>query len=315
MSFERRISLVLDYPGSIVAERSEGLALILRRLLAHSKEAFVLERGIHDHALARGVPEPVYRNVVSLLLPNVAHRHTDSVPRVVEANVSPTDETATELADLFTTLDAPAMRHSRAAMLVDLLYSDLDAGNYSMVIRALVESVEQSTAAGQADTVLRTLEEFVAQRLELGAHTFGRKSVLESALQRCATDETIALLRQELSRRPAHRRTEIVRLFGWLGERGRKALVDLARRSFEARTRPRWKCSPSATRRSSRISASCCPDLPLPDLNVALRTLLQLDHPLLSNQIRALTVHTNPQVRRTLCAPSGRLRAGPAPAW
>ncbi len=32
MTFERRISLVLDYPGSIVAERSEGLALILRRL-------------------------------------------------------------------------------------------------------------------------------------------------------------------------------------------------------------------------------------------------------------------------------------------
>ncbi len=107
-------------------------------------------------------------------------------------------------------------------MLVDLLYGELDAGNYSMIVRALVESVEQSAAAGEVDSVLRVLEEFVAQRLELGTHTLGRKSVIESALQRCASDEVIALIRQEMSRLPPLKRREVVRLLGWLGERGRR---------------------------------------------------------------------------------------------
>ena len=39
MPFERRLSVLLDYPGSLVDEQPEGLTLILQRLLSHSKEA------------------------------------------------------------------------------------------------------------------------------------------------------------------------------------------------------------------------------------------------------------------------------------
>ncbi len=300
MAFDRRISLVLDYPGSIVSERSEGLALILRRLLAHSKDAFALERGIHDHALARGVPEPVYRNVVSLLLPDVAHRHTDSVPRVVEANVSPESGPHAELAGLFTTLEAPALRRGRAAMLLDLLYADLDAANYSMIVRALVESVEQNAAGGDPQAVSAR-----AGGIRRPAH---RPRGPNLGAKRCPRKRPAALCERRGHRlAPAGneppsllRAGDIIRLFGWLAEPGHKALLDLARRSFEAESRDAFQVLAEMDAPDFLHLRQLLAELPVPDLDAALRTLLQLAHPLLSQQIGALAVHANPQVRRTL---------------
>jgi hypothetical protein len=62
------VSLVLDHPDSIQAERSAGLAVALQRIAATPERQEEVEALLHEAALSRGVPEEVYQNVVGLLM-------------------------------------------------------------------------------------------------------------------------------------------------------------------------------------------------------------------------------------------------------
>ena len=193
-----------------------------------------------------------------------------------------------------------ALRQTRLTMLLDLLHAEVDTNQYATVVKLLTEQVERGTArerhrdAGPGAGAPR------GGGGRAGNRNLGRKAILESALSRSAQGDVIAALQQELMQRPPARRRELMRLLGVLGDQGRNALVNLARRTYEvdsqAAVRELAECDAPGYAHLRRLLA----ELPVGELETSLRTLFQVGHPLLPSQIAGLVSHTNPEVRKAV---------------
>jgi len=283
MTFGRRIALVLDYPGCIASERSEGLARVLQRLLADSEEAAPLERALHDRALAQGIDEQLYRNVVGSLLPSLTGpRPKGGVLTLGGGRAVQDTALAAESAHLLATLEPRRLRRSRAFMLLDMLDTKAGASHYGMVMKTIVGVLQASAREGDAELVISMLERLL-QEEGVRRDDPSRLAVVKNALLGSVDQDMMSLLLRELDGRTPEARSGLLRLLGQLGETGHEALLNWARRirsqdSGEAlEALARTDVPPFAGFRQALLG------LPLIELETALRLLLpRLEPPLMA---------------------------------
>lgn len=235
MEIPQCVAMVLEYPGAIAAERSEGLARILGRVMSDPLCFPEIARLLLEEAIRAGIPEEVYRNVVGPVMPQVA-------PPGVEPGIEPGDIAAVaggpreELADLLKVLTPAATRRSYADTLLGMLELDLNASQYGTVMRALLALV--GLCAEEHDTELlvgvveRLYEEVTEERSP------GRRAMATSAITRSGNPEVVRYITEELQHSPAARQERLLALLPYLGEAGRRSLCSLAGRTAEVISKP-----------------------------------------------------------------------------
>ncbi len=302
MDLERCVSLILDCPGAIVTERSEGLALALRRILADTERATGLARELHQQALARGVSEDVYRNVVGMLMPDLAKlARTDGMWRLLDGGEESlrAEDPKRELADLMETSSTPAVRRSRALMLLDLLEAEMSASQYGSVITGLLDMAERCARHGESELLLRVLERLQREAGD-AARSSGQRAVAANALGRSATKQVISAMVREWERGSEERRGRVLGLLGQLGEEGMGVLVTLARRTHEIGFAEALRVfvrhdDPSLSHLRQLLS-----ELPLRDLQLALRALVNTGDPVTLAPLSTLLAHLATEARMAL---------------
>jgi len=233
------VSLVLDHPDSIQAEKSAGLAVALRRIMADAGRRAEIEALLHERALAGGVSEEVYQNVVGLLVSRVS-----GVARTEPTNVMSNSraEDATErdpvggeqdLQDLMATMEPQAVRWSRLQMLGEVLHTELTVRQYGTVISLLTKAAEECSALGDADGLLSVLSSLRQEARQGSDQDASRRVVAGSALARAGSEETITCLISLFEDASAEARREVIAALGLLGESGMDALVKIAETGAE----------------------------------------------------------------------------------
>ena len=302
MELERCVSLILDYPGAIATERSEGLSLALRRILADTARAAGLERELHQQALARNISEEVYRNVVGILRPDLAKlARTDGRWRLLDGGEESlrAEDPKRELADLMETNSTLAVRRSRALMLLDLLEAEMSASQYGSVVKGLLEMVERCARHGEGELVIGLLERLQREAADAG-HNSGRRAVAANAVGRSATKQVISTVVREWERGAEERRGRVVRLLGRLGEEGLGALTTLARRPQEIGFAEALRALVRHDDPSLSHLCQLLAELPLTDLQSALQALVSSGDPVVLTQLGALVALSAAEPKRVL---------------
>ena len=118
----------------------------------------------HDRAIAQGVPEEVYRNVVGLLMPDPREAATHRRGPVCGPGQRGAKE-ATFAFDFARLLDSlapgPGPARPRAYMLLDMLNMDLIGNHYPVVVNTVLETLRASTREGNVELLLPLLEQLL----------------------------------------------------------------------------------------------------------------------------------------------------------
>lgn len=234
------ISLVFDHPDSIQAEKSAGLAVALRRILADSGRRGEVEAVLHESALARGVSEEVYQNVVGLLVSRVGGigqtRRADAVAGSDSADSSEPDRPVAEqdLQDLIATTETEAVRDSRRHMLAEVLDTELTVRQYGTVISLLTKAAEECSALGDAEGLLSVLFSLRQEARRGTDQDASRRVVAGSALARSGNDKAVTCLMSLFEDGSAETRREVIAVSGLLGEPGMDALAAIAQTGTQA---------------------------------------------------------------------------------
>ena len=233
------VSLVLDHPDSIRAERSDMLALALERILADPSRRKSIEAALHERALEQGVPEAVYQNVVGLLVsriegkqgpePQAASFHSktgpvSSMPRGSEDDIG----------DLLRTTDAEAVRRSRLCMLQESLDAHLTISQYGTVISLLTKATEECAAKSDLDGLVSVISALGREVGSEAGRDPSRRAVASSAVARASTEQVVSVLAEGLDDAPAGCVERIIDVMGLLGEPGMQALMQIVRTGEES---------------------------------------------------------------------------------
>jgi len=233
------VSLVLDHPDSIRAERSDMLALALERIFADRARRASIQAALGERALRQGVPETVYENVVGPLLSRLEGQHrSDSQATSVHSKIgsvgaSTDDSLHDTLDDLYETVTPEAVRVSRLYLLQETLDAHLTISQYGTVISLLTKATEECAQCGDVQGLLSIVR---ALGHEMGSKHLdepSRRAVAASALARASTDEIVACLEAARADAPEDRGWEIIELLGLLGEPGLRTLTEVAREGTE----------------------------------------------------------------------------------
>ena len=230
------VSLVLDHPDSIRAERSDMLAIALDRILADPTRRTDIEAALHKQALAQGVPEEVYQNVVGLLIARMEGKLGPESqgpsfhPKVRKQGSLPAIERAEEdVGDLLRTTDPEAVRRSRLFMLQESLAARLTISQYGTVISLLTKAAEECAAHSDVEALMTVIASLGDEASGRAGQDASRRAVAAGALARSSTERVVLCLTDSLEDAPAGIRKEIIRLLGLLGEPGLRALVQIVR--------------------------------------------------------------------------------------
>ena len=302
MTFGARIALVLDYPGSIATERSEGLALLLERLFSDPEDAPALARALHDRAVAQGVPEELYRNVVGMLTPALGkQRRAGEVLRTERADAVPPDATpAFDFTDLLSSLASGRLRRSRAYLLLDMLNAHLIGNHYPVVVNSVLETLRAATQEGDAELLISLLEQLLKDAEEAGLPGSSRRAITENVLLGSVDVDTMALLLRELDGRSPEQRSGLLRLVGQLGNTGKEALLNWTqgirnKDSGESLLAlAETDVPPFQGLRQALVA------LPLIDLEQALHMLMVRLDPRLIGRLEVVASHSDPRARLCL---------------
>jgi HEAT repeat protein len=227
------VSLVLDHPDSIRAERSAGLAVALERIMAAPERKHEVEVLLHEEALSRGVPEEVYQNVVGLLISGEGQTTVTKASSVrpgrTEWEAAPADrlESRADLDDLLLTSREEAVRRSRLHMLEEVLGAGLTARQYGTVMSLLLKATEECAAGGDAAGLLSVLSALGKEAKRDPGKESSRRAVAASALARSGSEEVVSCIAQDLEGSPEEHRRRIIGLLGMLGEPGMRALGEI----------------------------------------------------------------------------------------
>ncbi len=230
------VSLVLDHPDSIRAERSDMLAIALDRILADRNRRKSIEAALHEQALAQGVSEAVYQNVVGLLVARIEGKLGPELqgpsfqPKVHRLDTTPViDQTEQDLSDLLRTINSEAVRRSRVFMLEESLSAQLTISQYGTVISLLTKAAEECAARDDVEALLSVIASLGFEAGQQSGQDASRRAVAAGALARCSTDQAVTCLINHLVDAPADVRKQIISLLGLLGESGLRALVEIVR--------------------------------------------------------------------------------------
>lgn len=236
------VSLVLDHPDSIRAERSDMLALALERILAEPTRRHSIEAVLHRRALEQGVPEAVYQNVVGLLVsriegkqspePQAASFHSQLGP--VSSAPLRSEE---DIGDLLRTTDPEAVRHSRLCMLQESLEAELTISQYGTVVSLLTKATEECAAKSDLDGLISVISLLGREAGVEAGREPSRRAVASSAVARASTERVVSALAEDLDAAPDDRAERTIDALGLLGELGMQALGHLVRAANESQAK------------------------------------------------------------------------------
>jgi len=224
------VSAVLDHPDSIRAERSEGLGLVLKRVLSDPDRRQGIEGLLHEQAVGRGVSEEVYRNVVGMLLPKLMETNGEAsdVEREEEKSAEPAWGTVVEgLDDLLATTEEEPLRRSRVAMLLDSLAGEVTVRQFGIVLSALVEAAQECAEQGEVEDLAAILAAVRLAAREGGGQDAGRRAMATSALARSGSEKVIDCLTKRAEGVSGEVQRQIIAVLGSLGAEGLQGLVGI----------------------------------------------------------------------------------------
>jgi HEAT repeat protein len=234
------VSIVLDHPDSIRADRSGMLAVALERILADRGRRRSIEAALHRQALAQGVPEEVYQNVVGILVSRIEGRWpaepqtASSESEIIDSDAPVAPERTDDVGDLLQTTRDDAVWRSSLCVLLESLHAHLTIGQYGTVISLLAKSVEECLARGDLEGLMAVVSELGREAAPETEREPSRRGVAAGALARVSTDPVVSFLAERLGDVPDGLAAEIIELFGLLGEPGMSALADVVRAGKEA---------------------------------------------------------------------------------
>jgi len=303
MDPEACVSLVLDHPDSIRFERSEGLGRVLARIMPDAERANLVEPRLHRSAIAHGVSEEVYQNVVGFLLLEIRSFKEAGRP-VIAAGPAPESGRSArpdeELADLLETTAREAIGVSRLQMLLELLESEVTVSQYGAVLHLVVDAAQECTERADPDSLVEILQSLRRQADDATSKDQGKQAMATSALARSGSANVVGLIVNEIEKSEGELRDDLVTLLGYLGDEGMRGLVDLARRkesSGSARAVAMIVESDNAHFSYLRRVISEVADN---ELSRLLQLLIEIDDPRLGEQLAIVVDHPSPTARLEL---------------
>ena len=233
------VSLVLDHPDSIRAERSDMLALALERILSDPSRRKSIEAVLHERALEQGVPEAVYQNVVGLLVSRIDGKQgLEPQAASFHSKIGPVSSMPTgsedDIEDLLRTMEAEAVRHSRLCMLQESLDAHLTISQYGTVLSLLTKATEECAAKSDLDGLISVIAALGREAGGEAGRDPSRRAVASSALARASTEQVVSVLAQCLTDAPEDGVDRIIEAIGLLGELGMQTLMQIVRTGKES---------------------------------------------------------------------------------
>jgi hypothetical protein len=273
MDTSQCVAMVLEYPGAIAAERSEGLTRVLKRVMSDPLRMPEIARLLREEAVRAGIPEDVYRNVVGLVMPQVAP--TGSEPGIEPADIpSAEGGPREELADLLEALKPAVTRRSYADALLGMLELDLNASQYGTLMRALLALISACVEESDTELLVGVIERLHQEVTE--ERSPGRRAMATSAIMRSGDPEVVRYIIDELHRSPADRQERLLGLLAYLGEEGMRALCWLAGRTADVTSKPALVALAQRDGPAYMNLRRLLAELPVRDLEHVLQVLLGL---------------------------------------
>jgi hypothetical protein len=203
--------LILARPAAVVGEPSALLERILRRTLTDERKLIAVEPLLRQRLMERGMSEESFRNVVGLLLDQIA---TDMAMRVGGASEFfgdfeelplPAGGSVDQWPDLLKTISSEAVAQARVRVLLNMLPHDYDAAAYLDLVGHMETCVAERAAAD--DPYALELIRALAAEVETGDSV--RAPIASAGLQRLGTQEVVHLMREALARTPPEQRPEL----------------------------------------------------------------------------------------------------------
>jgi len=232
--------LILARPAAVVGEPSASLERILRRTLTDERKLLAVEPLLRQRLMARGMSQDSFRNVVGLLLDQIA---ADTAMRVggavgrlgdFDAGSLPAGGTVDDWPELLRTLDADAVAASRVRVLLTMLPYEHDAARYLDLAGHLEACAVERAAAGDRGAVMEVVSA-LAREVDEGKPT--RAPIAVSALQRLATEQVAQGLRETLAEVTAERRPELLEIAAKMGNECAEVLLEEAQRAEDPKLR------------------------------------------------------------------------------
>ena len=308
------VSLVLDYPGAIQAEPSRGLELLLSRIMSDPERRDAVERVLHQEAVARGVSEGVYQNVVGTVLDQLKAEPGARFQPVSDdsrTRARQDDSLAWQLAKLLRTTAPEWVRQARLEVLVDLLGADLSPDRYGRALEALVAEAARREEEGDGEGLLTILSALQAAAEEdpAGESDRGGRGAAGTALARCGTSGAVARVVSEVERVSPERRAGPIALLGDLGEKGMAALTALLQRPELAEAEQVVKVILARDSSSLFWMKRVISEASVSSLPRLARILAQTADARVVGQLKVLTDHPDVSVRLELIRAIGEARS------
>ena len=227
---EQIANLIVARPAAVVGEPSATLERILRRALTDERKLVAVEPLLRERLVARGMSQDSFRNVVGLLLDQIA---TDMAMRVGGAaewlgdfdDLPPSESgTVEEWPDLGKTIAPESVARARARVLLRMLPYDHDAARYLDLVNQLEQCALERAA--DKDPYLVDIVRALAEEIDRGDPT--RAPIASAGLQRAATEPVAEAMRGALDRTPLEERANLIAVIGRMGNACVDILLDEA---------------------------------------------------------------------------------------
>lgn len=225
---EEIADLILARPAAVVGEPSSLLERILRRTLRDERTLLAVEPLLRDRLMARGMSQDSFRNVVGLLLDQIA---TDMAMRVegtaaylgdfAELPVSGLG-TVDQWPDLLATVADDAVAKARACILLNMLPHEHDAARYLELV-GLIEAATDERAAVKDPAVPEMVRALVR---EVRGGDAMRAPIARAGLQRLGTPEVARAMREALAGAPREEQPELIAVIGLMGNQCVEILLE-----------------------------------------------------------------------------------------
>jgi hypothetical protein len=297
METSQCVAMVLEYPGAIASERSEGLTRILKRVMSDPLRMPEIAHLLREEAIRAGIPEEVYRNVVGLVMPQVAP--TGGEPGIEPADIpSAEGGPREELADLLEMIRPATTRRSYADSLLGMLELELNASQYGTLMRALLALIGICAEEDDTELLVGMMERLHQEVTE--ERSPGRRAMATSAMTRSGDPEVVRYIIDELRRSPAERQERLLGLLAYLGEEGMRALCWLAGRTADVISKPALVALAQRDGPAYMNLRRLLADLPVRDLEHVLRVLVGLNDREVRVQLSAVTDRPEAEAKTAL---------------
>jgi|GEM_PF-7004615 len=222
--------IVFTLPEALIGETSSALERLFRRLMPSPERQLKLEPLLREKFLAAGNSPEIYRNVVGLLLDNLAkeqmleeNRPGYHLSGVVLEQTPIYSRVA--IGDLLATITPEALARARSALALDLRLEKLSLAEYDTLCNELAAWAQywlEHPDPALAGELLSALGDEITSRQD-GSY----RMIAATSLGRINTPENAAWLARQIMAAPEETQNQLLIVLSRLGKSGAEALLNL----------------------------------------------------------------------------------------